>query len=93
VITVEDYPRALRLGTRGRVLLGVEGRVPVRRLDLDLLGDGVDAQRLVGEDLRDVGGIWLRPSQAGEYQLQIRAEDACGRLDQTGASRPVKVTR
>lgn len=72
-------------------MLRLTGPLPIRRVELDLLGDGMAEQRIYADDLRDVAALYLRPLREGRFQLQVRITDAGGCADATGASRPVTV--
>lgn len=67
------------------------GAAPIRRIDLDLLGDGMVEQRIYADDLRDLAAMYLRPQRIGRFQLQIRIADANGCTDVTGVAREVRV--
>jgi len=82
----------LKRNADGRIEFRVRGGVPVLALRIDLLNDGrPDVVSVRGDDLRPLGAVWFTSADVGTFQLQMQVTDACGRVDTTGASRPVEV--
>jgi hypothetical protein len=92
VISVLDWPRTVPVGQMATVLFALNATLPVTRVVIDLMGDGLAAPTTVqGVDLRPVVGLVFRPEARGTFELQLRATDACGREGVTGLKREVRV--
>jgi hypothetical protein len=79
-------------GQPGIVTFRVESESPIVALDVDLLGDGVEAPtRVTGNDLRPVLALAFLPALPGTFELQLRARDASGCEGATGLRRDVTV--
>ena len=93
MIAIGEWTRTVVLGGTVIVMLAVSSPRPLAVVSLDLLGDRQPGITIHGDDLRPVRGLAITPTRVGTFQVQVTATDVDGCTDQTGASRPVVVTR